>query len=347
MSNGIEIEEVKIGRTPEVDESRIIDAGKRLENAGKSVTKWGLRNAVGAGNPSRLMRLWEAYKAENGEVIVVAANAEEAPTLPPEVEDGLRVMLGEVNSGIEQLIRNSNAIAVRVADMRVKTQYDAAKAAQVNAENELSEAEAALDQADQRITDLAAETKQQSTLIRELTGQHEKIKAEHEQLLRQYKDTVNKTEQLQDKVVTLADVNSGQKTALDIAQNENKNLKAEIERLRAVEEKLNATNQELATKGAELKSALLQNEKQEQQLDEFKLRESELKELLHKTRLEAETYKAQMELRVTQFEEQRERAVKAEQENASLHAVIAKQAEELGAANANLATLSNHMAETN
>lgn len=230
MGSEIEVEApTKIGRTVEVDESRIIDAGKRLENAGKSVTKWGLRNAVGAGNPSRLMRVWEAYKAENGEVVVVAANAEEAPSLPPEVEDGLRVMLGEVNRGIEQLIRNSNAIAVRVADMRVKTQYDAAKAAQVNAENELSEAEAALDQADQRITDLSAETKQQSTLIRELTGQHEKIKAEHEQLVKQHKETLGKKEQLEDKITTLADVNAGQKTALDIAQNENKNLKAEID----------------------------------------------------------------------------------------------------------------------
>ena len=87
-----------------MDESRIIEAGKRLEKSGKRVTKWGLRNAVGAGNPSRLMRVWEAFKAENGEVVVVAANAEEVPALPPEVEDGLRIMLGEVNSGIEQLI---------------------------------------------------------------------------------------------------------------------------------------------------------------------------------------------------------------------------------------------------
>jgi len=336
MGNDINELDTKIGRTPEVDESRIIEAGKRLEKSGKRVTKWGLRNAVGAGNPSRLMRVWEAFKAENGEVVVVAANAEEVPALPPEVEDGLRIMLGEVNSGIEQLIRNSNTIAVRVADMRVKSQYDATKAAQVDAENELSEAEAALDQADQRITDLTMENKQQATVIRELTGQYEKLKAEHEQLQKQHTDVNNKLDKLEAKTTSLSETISTQKSELDVARSEILLQKAEIDRLHTVDGQLNETRQDLAKTGTELKFQQQINETTEQQCAKLLLKETELTEAL-------QTYKAQKDLLMTQFAEQKERAVKAEQENTDLHSVIAKQAEEIGTVKANIETLSKQL----
>lgn len=88
-----------------------------------------------------------------------------------------------------------------------------------------------------------------------------------------------------------------------------------------------------------------QNEKQEKQLNELIVRETQLKDLLDKARLETETHKAQSALLTTQHEEQKERAEKAEQDNASLHEFIAKQAEELGAANANLAALSKQATE--
>ena len=145
--------ETRVGRTPEVTDDQIIEVGLKLEAENSRISPWKLRNVIGAGTPARLMKVWLSYKEKSGDIIVVAETKEDS-LLPLDVEDNLRLMLGHLNETVESLATQINNAAIRAADKRVQSEYEASKKAKENAEQELSEAEIALSQSDQKTTQL-------------------------------------------------------------------------------------------------------------------------------------------------------------------------------------------------
>jgi len=164
-----QINEQKLGRKAEVDEQRVIDAGLKLLEQNKTVSGWKLRNIISSGNPRRLQAVWEQYQSEHGETVTIQETSSDS-ILPPDVEDSLKILLGGLNADIESLVVQSNNAAVRAADKRVKSEYEASKRAKENAEHELAEAEIALNHSDSKIEELTARVAELEKSFREATG---------------------------------------------------------------------------------------------------------------------------------------------------------------------------------
>ena len=187
--------ETRIGRTPEVSDEQIIEVGLKLESEGSRISAWKLRSVIGAGTPARLMKVWENYKAANGE-LVIAPEKKENSALPPEVEDNLRLMLGQLNESIEGLAFQTNNAAVMAADKRVKSEYEASKNAKEEAEQELAEAANTVAQLDSSIVQLNESLQVKENDIRDLGGKFESEKTKTSSLQEQLNNSSTKLDNL-------------------------------------------------------------------------------------------------------------------------------------------------------
>ncbi|MFT6905742.1 MAG: colicin import membrane protein [Oleiphilaceae bacterium] len=185
----------QIGRAPAVTDDQIIEVGLKLESEGTPISAWKLRSVIGAGSPPRLIKVWEAYKTENGGAMAVAEQKEDS-VLPPEVNDNLRLMLGQLNESIETLAIQTNNAAVRAADKRVQSEYEASKQAKENAEQELSEATNVINQADSKIAHLEEIISDKDVELRSLSGQLEVSRTESKGLQKQLDKALSQIETL-------------------------------------------------------------------------------------------------------------------------------------------------------
>lgn len=187
--------ETRVGRTPEVTDDQIIEVGLKLEAEGSRISAWKLRNVIGAGTPARLMKVWETYKSASGE-LVIAPEKKENSALPPEVDDNLRLMLGQLNETIENLAFQTNNAAVLAADKRVKSEYEASKNAKEEAEQELAEAANTVAQLDSSIVQLNDSLQIKEGDIRDLGGKLESEKTKTTSLQEQLASSTTKLDNL-------------------------------------------------------------------------------------------------------------------------------------------------------
>jgi chromosome segregation ATPase len=181
-------------RPPEIEDEKIIEAGKQLLEDSRRVTGFALRKTVGGGNPSRLVRVWEDYKRSR-EVV----DSEPVQELPMEVEEALNEMTGSFLEQVRNLAQNLNSRAVKTAERRVADVMRSAKEQQENAEAELVDAAATVEDLEEQLGFVRAEgiksrselkksqeevdvlRKKAAELERDLAVTHEKLSKEREQ----------------------------------------------------------------------------------------------------------------------------------------------------------------------
>ncbi len=133
-------------RTAEYTEEQIIEAGKNLMDSGKRVTPFGIRNALGGGNPSRIRAIWEAYKAGNVEH---TPEVDQPVELPAEFAEQLEGMVAAMSDNFLTLAKRLYRRADEITENRTREAMQAAKSAQEQAEADIAEAERTIEQQDQ------------------------------------------------------------------------------------------------------------------------------------------------------------------------------------------------------
>lgn len=142
------------GRPNEVTDEQIIQAGLALESAGTRVTGTALRKIIGAGMPSRLLRVWNAHKEGN------PASTTEVAVLPVELEDALKPITDQLNASLRQLVGNLHQTSTRIAERRVTEITHAAEQEREAFETDLDQASEMLDNAEQANAKLREELAQ-------------------------------------------------------------------------------------------------------------------------------------------------------------------------------------------
>lgn len=225
--------EAKIGRKAEVEESRIIEAAMTVLDQGKTVTGWKLRNIIGAGNPSRLMRVWEEHLEETGGALQTTDQVEENSLLPPDVEESLKLALGTLNSHIEELVIQANNAAVRAADKRVATEYNASKKAREEAEQELAEAEIALSHSDSKAEELQSRINELENLYRQASGELKSVQATNKSLEKQLQSVTKERDDFEKRSDELSEKLTEAKIEISAANNKAEQLNNQVESLQS------------------------------------------------------------------------------------------------------------------
>jgi len=87
-------------RPPETSNEAIIEAGKKLQEAGRRITGFGLRKMTGSGSPDRLLRVWEEYcEAERNQ----GRPSSRVQALPKDIEQSLKDLSSPLMDYVRQL----------------------------------------------------------------------------------------------------------------------------------------------------------------------------------------------------------------------------------------------------
>lgn len=118
----------------------IIDAGRELQTAGRSITGFALRAKVGGGNPSRLKQVWDEHINSQ-----TTTAAEPVAELPVEVAEVIAVVSKELTERLAALAVDLNDKTVKAAERRVHEVVRSAGEQRAQAERELADAAQAVD----------------------------------------------------------------------------------------------------------------------------------------------------------------------------------------------------------
>ena len=151
-------------RPADYSEEQIIEAGKALQEEGKRVTPFGIREALGGGRPQRIRAVWEQYVAGDLEQ---KARQEEAVELPAEFEEQVQGMNTALINDLTALAKRLYRRADEIAESRTREAMQTAKKARESAETDVAEAERLIDDQDARIETLEG---QLAALREELTA---------------------------------------------------------------------------------------------------------------------------------------------------------------------------------
>lgn len=158
-------------RPTEVTDEQIIQAGIQLESEQARVTGFALRRLIGAGTPTRLIKVWTAHK-EGTEP--APAPAEEAQPLPGDIEPALKAATDQVAASLRQLVVGLNGHCQREAKVKVaKAEQDADAKCTLYLE-ELADASTQIENAENQNQTLERHAQQ---LGNELNAAHERIAA--------------------------------------------------------------------------------------------------------------------------------------------------------------------------
>ncbi|ABM21334.1 DNA-binding protein [Marinobacter nauticus] len=87
-------------RHPEISNEAIIAAGKKLQEAGRRITGFGLRKMTGGGSPDRLLRVWEEHcEAERNQ----GRPSSRTQGLPKDIEHSLKDLASPLMDCVRQL----------------------------------------------------------------------------------------------------------------------------------------------------------------------------------------------------------------------------------------------------
>lgn len=167
------------GRPISVTDAMILDAGRKIQAAGKSVTASSLRAVIGQGQPRRMLQVWLAHLAHmNGGVEARDPPVIILPTAVAEHRDGMQA---QVASLLNDLVTAAWLTADGLAQQRTQQEHEDAKRLIVEAEGERADAddnlaradakvEAAYDQLERTQADLAAAMTEATRLQERLAG---------------------------------------------------------------------------------------------------------------------------------------------------------------------------------
>lgn len=168
-------------REAEVTDEAIIEAGKRLMERGRKVTKSGLRQALGAGNFDRLLAVWMAHEAATQQ------SKRDAATLPPELEHSIQ-------SAVERFAADLRARYVAVSDAAMQAADERVRGIEEACRRKL---EAAAE-------DAAAAERENERLDAELqaaTAELEQLRARNDEAYRELQEVRNQQSKLKDQLI--------------------------------------------------------------------------------------------------------------------------------------------------
>lgn len=143
----------KSGRKPEVTVEQVIEASEILMQQNRKVTGWTLREVIGSGGPNYLLRVWEQYQLDNG----VDSTTDEITVvdhvLPPELEEKIHILIGDISHQINTFAVESDNLANRVAQKKAHAAYDTLMSTNKQLVDEQELANRMIEQADSALLD--------------------------------------------------------------------------------------------------------------------------------------------------------------------------------------------------
>ncbi len=163
-----------LGRPPEVPDAAVLEAGQRLLAAGRAVTGYALRSAIGVGNPRRLVAVWERLRASN----TPEARAEASlADLPPSLVEVVQRTLSECDDHIRRVILQIHRQAEASERHRYQQEFDRLTEREARAAEELRDAAEAVAQADAAAATLQQQVTVQQERISTLSRRHAALEA--------------------------------------------------------------------------------------------------------------------------------------------------------------------------
>ena len=141
-------------RPADYSEEQIIEAGKALQEAGKRVTPFGIREHMGGGQPQRIRTVWDSYVAGEG---AQEARQEQAVELPAEFAEQVQGMNAALIADLTTFAKRVYKRADEIAESRTREAVLAAKKAKESAETDVGEAERLIEDQDARFEALEGE----------------------------------------------------------------------------------------------------------------------------------------------------------------------------------------------
>lgn len=141
-------------RPADYSEEQIIEAGKGLEEEGKRVTPFGIRERMGGGQPQRIRTVWDSYVAGES---AQEARQEQAVELPAEFAEQVQGMNAALIADLTTFAKRVYKRADEIAESRTREAMLAAKKAKENAETDVGEAERLIEDQDARFEALEGE----------------------------------------------------------------------------------------------------------------------------------------------------------------------------------------------
>ena len=151
-------------RPADYSEEQIIEAGKALQEEGKRVTPFGIRERMGGGKPQRIREIWEQYVAGDLEQ---EARQEDAVELPAEFAEQVQGMNTALIADLTAFATRVYRRADEIAESRTREAMQAAKKAKESAETDVAEAERVIEDQDAQVEALE---QQIAALREELSG---------------------------------------------------------------------------------------------------------------------------------------------------------------------------------
>lgn len=139
-------------RPAEFTTEQIIQAGQALQDAGRNVTGFALRQKVGGGNPSRLKQVWDEHLASKS-----VTHDEPVAELPIEVAEEVKGVTTALTERITQLAAELNGKAVKAAERRVAEVLRGAGEQREQADRELADAATTVDDLEATLDNTKAE----------------------------------------------------------------------------------------------------------------------------------------------------------------------------------------------
>ncbi len=150
-------------RPAKVTEEVVVEAGIELERKQVSINGWSLRNAIGAGKPERLEKIWLSYKSKDSPTLVQSTNGDDY-ILPLEIEESLTLFSNKLSIELRNIITNSDTLANQIADQKAKSIYKSLEENNQNIESQLKIATSMIDDADKEIETLKSSLAQQKSI---------------------------------------------------------------------------------------------------------------------------------------------------------------------------------------
>jgi chromosome segregation ATPase len=275
----------KAGRKPEVTIEQIVDAAKGLQVQGRRVTGYTLRDYLGFGGPKFMLEEWEKYLSDNGELTTITQPAELEYILPPELEDKIKLLIGDISKQLNDFANESDSLANRIAEKKARSAYDTmmknnkilveeqdlASTILVKADARIEELQEANEELEQRLSEAKSQTfslkSNNASQLKDIVRLESEIKVNHAKL----QTLSNINQELEKTVIRL-------ETKLDDAT---KTKDSSIKEMRDINAFLNASQIELkeklimATTALDTQVALLlekdrRNSNLEEQLAKYK-----------------------------------------------------------------------------
>lgn len=141
-------------RPPETSNEAIIEAGKKLQKAGRRITGFGLRKMTGSGSPDRLLRVWEEYcEAERNQGLPNSR----VQGLPKDIEQSLKDLSSPLMDFVRQLALDLYDKTERHVQQQTASDIEASQKEQEKARAELLDAQSMLQELEEDLGYVRAE----------------------------------------------------------------------------------------------------------------------------------------------------------------------------------------------